>query len=270
MAQRIISLIFFSCFRVCFCVIPQSEYLSLYSIYNSTNGLNWKWKNEIIFGQSWKFSDGSDPCYGSGSKPWQGIICDKSSIRCQMSPCSIQYLSLSSMSLTGSLPSEIGSLQSLKYLSISNNKQLTNSIPNEIGSLTLLEDLELSSNGLLSSIPSSICSLTTLTSLIFVNNYLTNSIPDCIGNLLLLQYLKLDLHSIAGILPSTIITLTNLFELTISNNQLQGPIPSQIGNLLLLSNLNICYNKFSFHISTSIYLLTDLVYLYGDGNMICY
>eukprot|EP01018_Ginkgo_biloba_P024870 Gb_21838 [translate_table: standard] len=92
------------------------------------------WKNTP---PSWK---GSDPC---GSR-WDGVLCSSDS--------KIISLVLSSMNLTGTLESEIGSLSRLESLVLSYNPGLTGQIPGSLGNLRNLKTLILigcSFNGLI-------------------------------------------------------------------------------------------------------------------------
>ncbi|SVD61753.1 uncharacterized protein METZ01_LOCUS414607, partial [marine metagenome] len=98
---------------------------------------------------------------------------------------SIEYtteLELFFSGLTGEIPSEIGNLTNLTYLSLGIN-QLTGEIPSEIGNLTNLTSLSLSSNQLTGAIPPEIGNLTNLIVLGLQDNQLTGSIPIEIGNL---------------------------------------------------------------------------------------
>ena len=70
-------------------------------------------------------------------------------------PSRVTKLLLSSESLTGSIPSSLGSLLELTHLNLSNNS-LTGDIPAELGSLHNLEELRLSGNALTGCIPVSL------------------------------------------------------------------------------------------------------------------
>jgi Leucine-rich repeat (LRR) protein len=80
----------------------------------------------------------------------------------------LMFLSFSDNSLTSTIPSEIGLLTKLKRLTFSFN-QLTSTIPNEIGLLTQLTVLSFRSNWLEGTIPSSLCSLPSLVSSIWID-----------------------------------------------------------------------------------------------------
>lgn len=37
--------------------IPDNERNALFDLYQSTNGINWNWKNETIYGLKWNFTN---------------------------------------------------------------------------------------------------------------------------------------------------------------------------------------------------------------------
>ena len=75
-------------------------------------------------------------------------------------PRRVTELGLSSRSLTGNIPSSIGSLDELTHLNLSSNS-LTGEIPEQIGRLSNLEELRLSGNSLTGCIPLSLKDVTT-------------------------------------------------------------------------------------------------------------
>ena len=85
---------------------------------------------------------------------------------------SVTSIALSGLSLTGTIPSSIGSLTSLQYLKLKTNN-LNGTIPSSIGSLTSLTTLDLQFNQLTGTIPSSFSNLISLSSLYLDYNYLT-------------------------------------------------------------------------------------------------
>ena len=95
---------------------------------------------------------------------------------------SVTGITLFNLSLTGTIPSSIGSLTSLQIMDLSYNR-LNGTMPSSIGSLTLLTSINLSINRLAGTIPSSIGTLTTLQQLSFNQNNLYGSIPSSVGSL---------------------------------------------------------------------------------------
>merc|ERR1711981_642356 len=64
--------------------------------------------------------------------------------------------------LSGLLPTEIGSFESLLSLNVANNSQLEGSIPAEYGNLVNLENFELEGTQIQGEMPGSICELSKL------------------------------------------------------------------------------------------------------------
>ncbi|WVZ14420.1 hypothetical protein V8G54_011986 [Vigna mungo] len=88
----------------------------------------------------------------------------------------LKSIDLSSNSLTGEVPREIGYLVGLISLNLSRNN-FHGEIPTEIGNLSLLEFLDLSRNNLSGSIPSTLSNIDRLGVLDLSNNNLSGRIP---------------------------------------------------------------------------------------------
>lgn len=112
---------------------------------------------------------------------------------------SLTILSLRSNGLTGSLPDDILSLPSLRYIYLQKNN-FSGDIPSSFSDK--LEMIDLSFNSFTGSIPSAVQNLKNLTGLSLQNNFLTGSIP-------LLKPPKLE-------------------YLNLSNNQLNGSVPTSL------------------------------------------
>lgn len=135
---------------------------------------------------------------------------------------SLTILSLRSNLLSGSLPADILSLPSLRYIYLQQNN-FSGDIPSFLS--PKLELIDLSFNSFTGNIPTTIQSLTNLTGLSLQNNSLTGSIPA--------------------------LKLPKLKHLNMSNNQLNGSVPSSLqsfsassfeGNSMLCgSPLNQCH-----------------------------
>jgi hypothetical protein len=145
----------------------------------------------------------------------------------------LQYLSLASNQLTGSIPPQLGNLTNLQGLYLSSN-QLTGSIPAEIGSLAQLRRLYLDVNQLGGSIPVEIGLLTNVQYIFLNSNQLTGAIPSQLGNLPKLERLALWNNRLSGPLPASLGNLAKLNQLIIHSNQLMGPVPSSLSGLTSL------------------------------------
>jgi len=154
---------------------------------------------------------------------------------------SLERLKLWANSLTDTLPAELYFLTNLGDLRIQNN-QLTGSIPDSLHHLKNLFYLGLSSNNLTGSIPASIGNLTKLGVIDLSSNDLSGPIPSEIGDLTELLYLDLSFNEFNGSIPPEIGNLTQLQQIILAGNQLSGPIPPEIGNLTMLENLLLYYN----------------------------
>ncbi|OMO82426.1 hypothetical protein COLO4_23002 [Corchorus olitorius] len=154
------------------------------------------------------------------------------------------------------LPVSIGNLVSLQYLSLS-NCSLTGSIPTSLGNLSQLSVLELSVNQFGGKIPSSLANLRQLKYLNLGDNQLEGRIPDEDS----LRYLNLAHNSLIKVeqLPWTVLDSLDLScnaihghlpipphgttAFLISNNSLSGEIASLICNVTSLQILDLSSNN---------------------------
>ena len=221
-----------------------AERAALVALYDATDGDNWtnntNWKSQEPVGD------------------WYGVTVENGVVT---------ELDLNGNNLTGTLPSAIGNLASLKWLSLSHN-QLSGSIPVEIGNLTDLGRLYLDSNSLSGAIPAEIGNLTRLHWLLLSSNSLSGEIPSEIGNLTGLGFLIIDSNSLSGAIPAEIWNLTRLQHLSLSINSLSGAIPAEIRNLTSLEVLWGDRNQLSGAIPSEIGDLTRLEALFLGNNQL--
>jgi Leucine-rich repeat (LRR) protein len=246
-----------------------SQIHALHLLFNSTQGHQWKWRNEATNGPKWTFSSSSqaDPC-SDQNRVWQGVTCSSPVNICKFQSCEIISLILNDYNLNGSLSSEffVG-LTSLASISLYSN-QLTGTIPSEIGFLSQLGVLSLYSNQLTGTIPSEISSLSQLDILYLDINQLTGTIPREIGFLSQLNSLYLDNNKLTGTIPSEIGSLSQLVSLSLYRNQLTGTIPSEIGSLCELDSLSLDGNQLTGTIPSEIGFLSQLVVFYLYSNQL--
>jgi len=126
------------------------DFDALVALYNSTNGANWT--------NAWDLNASINTFYG--------VTLDAND--------RVTSIDLSGNNLTGTLPTELGSLTNIQALNLRNN-QLTGSIPENIGNLSNLQTI-LSLGG----------------------NQLTGTIPIELGNLVNLERLELDNNQLSG------------------------------------------------------------------------
>ncbi|KAI3889363.1 hypothetical protein MKX03_024454 [Papaver bracteatum] len=174
-------------------------------------------------------------------------------------------LDLSNNKLSGSIPSQIGSLSKLTHFDLSKNK-FSRHIPLEIEFLTNISLLDLSENQISGSIPASICNLSNLNTLYLHTNKLSGYIPLEIGKLKSLVHLELCKNDLSGPIPASICNFGNLNTLYLFENKLSGYIPLEIGKLKSLVDLELSTNNLSGPIPASICNLSNLNTLYLFRN----
>ena len=177
----------------------------------------------------------------------------------------LTYLSLENSGLTGSIPESIGSLTELRHLSFRFNAALMGSIPSTIGNLVLLTKLDFGITGLQGSIPSSIGSLTQIQILDFYFNKFAGGIPMSVGNLTQLSHVSFAANQLTGSIPLSIESLAQLTYLDFGYNQLNGTVPISIGALTKLTLLGMYRNEFTGNIPSSIENLTQMMQLHWDN-----
>jgi len=129
-------------------------------------------------------------------------------------------LELRDNSFDGQIPTELGLLQNLTYLDISNHKYFTEStIPSELGNLSSLKKLYMSHSGLLGTVP-----------------------PELFG-LVSLEEMNLSWNSLSGSLPTSM-ELISLHEMDLSYNKLTGMLPGSLGSL---ESLEVLKTNVSMH-----------------------
>ena len=194
---------------------------ALVALYHATDGPNWTNSTNWL----------SDRPLGD----WHGVT---------VSNGRVTGLALEGNQLTGSIPSELGNLTSLQYMSLWEN-QLTGPIPPQLGQLTNLSSTHLFSNQLTGEIPPELGQLTNLKLLSLGFNQLTGDIPPELGQLTNLEWLSLSWNQLTGEIPSELGRLTNLERLFLGSNQLTGEIPPELGQLTKLIHLDLAFNKLS-------------------------
>ena len=202
----------------------KDDWLVLVALYDSTHG--YQWRNN----DNWSSATDTMPD-AQTLDSWYGVTVDMQAGR-------VSELRLEDNWLNGKLPSQIGKLTYLKYLSLRDN-YLNGEIPSEIGKLTHLKYLSLWSSNLEGDIPAEIWTLKELKVLNIGDNYeLGGIIPPEIGNLTALDTLIVNWGKVSGGLPEEIGNLTNLRLLEIQQNQLIGKLPSSMTNMSQLAHLN--------------------------------
>ena len=133
-----------------------------------------------------------DSLAGAASLDWQAStsIGDWDGVQVSGTPQRVTGLDLEDSQLTGTIPSELGSLTYLQDLSLGDNR-LTGPIPEELGDLGDLRDLYLDGNQLSGAIPDWLSDLYQLQYLYLNGNQLSGCVPDA------LRYLNINHDFIA-------------------------------------------------------------------------
>ncbi|KAI4364320.1 hypothetical protein MLD38_020428 [Melastoma candidum] len=161
------------------------------------------------------------PSGWSSSTPsctWKGITCDSSR--------RVTTISLASQSLSGSLPSDLTSLTSLRLLYLQRNA-LSGPIPN-LSSLVSLQEVNLDNNNF-TSVPASVFKgLAGLQNLSISNNpnLLPWTIPADLADSPALVSLQAAGSNVFRMIPEFLGSLSSFPSLRLSYNNVSGPIPS--------------------------------------------
>ncbi|GAY67779.1 hypothetical protein CUMW_259180 [Citrus unshiu] len=182
---------------------------------------------------------------------WTGVACDVHSHR-------VTVLNISSLNLTGPIPSQLGNLSSLQSLNLSCNR-LSGSIPSAIFTTYTLKYVSFRKNQLSGQIPANICSnLPVLEYLSLSQNMFQGGIPSTLSNCTYLRILSLAYNDFSGAVPKDIGNLTKLKELYLGVNRLQGEIPREFGNLAEMELMSLSENKLRGGIPRELGNLTKL------------
>ena len=150
----------------------------------------------------------------------------------------LEWLDLSNNHLIGPIPSELGQLQNLKMLWLHRSNEnipekLSGPIPPELGQLKNLVYLRLYGNDLSGPIPPELGQLQNIEILRLQNNRFTGPIPPELGQLQNLKMLYLDDNQLSGPIPPELGQLQDLYLLGLSGNLLTGPLPDNLSACIL-------------------------------------
>ncbi|PON50875.1 Tyrosine-protein kinase [Trema orientale] len=208
---------------------------------------------------------------------------------------SLQYLNLSSNSLSGTLPTI---LKSCLLMDLSKN-MISGDISIMQNWEANLEFLDMSSNKLSGSLPNLSSNFQSLTTINLSNNSLGGALPSILDTCPKLSMVDLSLNEINGSIPATFFSSRTLTNLNLSLNHLTGPIslggghvsellylpsspvieyldlsrnslsgvlPSDMGNMINLKLLDLAKNVFSGQLPKELSKLSKLEYLDLSDN----
>jgi hypothetical protein len=178
-----------------------------------------------------------------------------------------QLLGLTISGISGTLPSYISDLQSLKIINFDGGS-LKGTIPDSLGSLCALEFINLHDNDLSGTLPPSLARLSNLTTAAFGENNLSGLLPSWLGNWSALRLLDLSFNQFEGTIPDTFSRLSNLEHVSLQHNtNLNGSIAA-FEPLSRLSSLILRSNHFSSSIPEGLFFnFTDRIFAdFGHNN----
>lgn len=143
--------------------------------------------------------------------------------------------------------------------------RISGTLPNSFAFLPWVY-VGLSSNHLRGTLPESICSATSIESLILSNNALTGQLPNCLGNLTKLFSFSLPQNDLSGTIPTSLYNCTELNFLVLNGNRLEGTIDSEIRKLKELQSLDLSNNNFSGTLPDAMGEMTSLSQLLLSNN----
>lgn len=177
--------------------------------------------------RSWRFQD-ETPC------SWRGVTCDESSRH-------VTVLSLPSSKLSGTLPSNLGSLPWLQRLDLSNNS-INGSFPASLLNATELRFLDLSRNHISGELPASLGgAFSKLNVLNLSENALVGELPVTLGWHRSLTAISLKNNCLSGEIPGG---FKSAEYLDLSSNLIRGSLPLHFGGNRL-RYFNASFNRLS-------------------------
>ena len=179
------------------------EIAALTALYHATNGNNW--------------TNNTNWLTDAPLSEWHGVLTNADG--------RVEELMLDDNQLSGTIPPELGELDSLRGVFFDNN-QLSGSIPPELSRPNYLVYVELA------------------------GNQLTGTIPPELGDATFLRVLDLRHNELTGAIPPELEKLEDLRTLSLHDNQLTGAIPSELARLDNLENLLLQYNQLTGQISS--------------------
>lgn len=149
-------------------------------------------------------------------------------------------LSLPSSNLSGTLPSDLGSLSSLQRLDLSNNS-INGSFPVSLLNATELRFLDLSSNYISGELPASFGAFSRLSVLNLSDNAFVGKLPETLGWNRNLTEISLKKNYFSGEIPGGFMSTEYL---DLSSNLIKGSLPLGFGGNRL-RYFNASYNRIS-------------------------
>ncbi|CAJ2630534.1 unnamed protein product [Trifolium pratense] len=177
----------------------------------------------------------------------------------------LNHIDLSNNFLNGSLPNTIFNSSQLQYLSLSNNV-ISGKLPELIGLSTNLQILNLSDNAFVGSIPKNLTSLQNLTVVSLKSNYFSGQIPNGFNSV---EILDLSSNLLNESLPNNF-QGQNLQYFNLSYNKLSGAIPQTFAkHISENSTIDLSFNNLTGPIPESMALLNQKTESFSGNSDLC-
>ncbi|GAB4830300.1 hypothetical protein Ancab_019938 [Ancistrocladus abbreviatus] len=214
----------------------------LFLLLSSQNSLSFADDASIMFKLARSLTPAPSGWSGSNVCNWSGVGCKSGRVT---------SITLSSKSISGTLPSDLNQLSSLQSLSLQQNN-LSGTIPS-FANLTNLEQVFLDGNSFSSLAPSFLAGLPNLQSFSMGNNPLAPwTLPESLSELTSLQSFRANNASLYGSVPDIFGSLPSLKEVRLSYNNLTGPLPPSLAGS---SIQNLWINNQATGLSGPLYVL---------------
>ncbi|KAL7581212.1 hypothetical protein ACA910_005995 [Epithemia clementina (nom. ined.)] len=189
-----------------------------------------------------------------------GVICDDED--------KAYAILLDGQNAIGTLPDEIGAIDTLIEVNFNYNQYLAGTIPSGICMLTQLQYLSVGNTQLGGSIPPCINQLDQLIVMFLSNNQLDGSLPP-MSDMVSLQRIYLDDNRLTGNITNAFDSLLQLKYLSLENNQLTGIV----GDAFLRQNsqlrtIDISGNPMQGQLPLHLFELTDLLLVDMHGTFV--
>ncbi|KAL2933151.1 Tyrosine-sulfated glycopeptide receptor 1 [Bienertia sinuspersici] len=176
---------------------------------------------------------------------------------CTTSPM-LRTLDFSSNLFSGDIPVGLGKCSQLQVFRAGFNS-LSGLLPDDIYSLQSLVDLSVPANDIRGTIGEGMLSLTNLKIIELYSNKFSGKIPQDIGKLSNLEQLHLHINSFSGSIPASLMNCTKLVKLILRVNSLEGNISSlNFSRLVQLQILDLGNNRFTGNLPESLFSCKSL------------